>query len=137
MAERGKKIPLGIALIPVVFLVLALSVTIGIFRLSPHIPLICAAAVAAGIAIFFKHPWTEIHEGMVQGITLAMGAILILMIVGTMIGTWIIGGVVPTMIYYGLKVCFWWPLSSSVRSYPWEQGLLGQLQVQWEWLLSV
>ena len=104
MAERGKKIPLGIALIPVVFLVLALSVTIGIFRLSPHIPLICAAAVAAGIAIFFKHPWTEIHEGMVQGITLAMGAILILMIVGTMIGTWIIGGVVPTMIYYGLKV---------------------------------
>lgn len=104
MAERGKKIPLGIALIPVVFLVLALSVTIGFFKLSPHIPLICAAAVAAGIAIFYKHPWREIHEGMVQGITLAMGAILILMIVGTMIGTWIIGGIVPSMIYYGLKV---------------------------------
>ena len=41
---------------------------------------------------------------MVHGINLAMGAILILMVVGTMIGTWILGGVVPTMIFYGLKV---------------------------------
>jgi NhaC family Na+:H+ antiporter len=41
---------------------------------------------------------------MVHGINLAMGAILILMVVGTMIGTWIHGGVVPSMIYYGLKV---------------------------------
>jgi NhaC family Na+:H+ antiporter len=41
---------------------------------------------------------------MVHGITLAMGAILILMVVGTMIGTWILGGVVPTMIFYGLKI---------------------------------
>jgi NhaC family Na+:H+ antiporter len=41
---------------------------------------------------------------MVHGITLAMGAILILMVVGTMIGTWITGGIVPSMIYYGLKV---------------------------------
>ncbi|MBE9547421.1 MAG: Na+/H+ antiporter NhaC, partial [Proteobacteria bacterium] len=41
---------------------------------------------------------------MVHGIMLAMGAILILMVVGTMIGTWIMGGIVPSMIYYGLKV---------------------------------
>ncbi len=104
MAERRKRIPLGIALIPVVFLIAALSVTIAVFKLSPHIPLVCAAAVAAGIAVIFKHPWKEIHEGMVKGITLAMGAILILMVVGMMIGTWILGGIVPTMIYYGLEV---------------------------------
>jgi len=41
---------------------------------------------------------------MIHGINLAMGAILILMVVGLMIGTWISGGIVPTMIYYGLKV---------------------------------
>jgi len=104
MAEKRKKIRLGIAFIPVVFLVIALSVTIGIFKLSPHIPLIVAAAVAACVAVIHKHPWKEIQDGMVHGITLAMSAILILMVVGTMIGTWILGGVVPSMIFYGLKV---------------------------------
>ncbi|MGD8536725.1 MAG: Na+/H+ antiporter NhaC [Candidatus Aminicenantes bacterium] len=104
MTEKRKKIRLGIAFIPVVFLVIALSVTIGIFKLSPHIPLIAAAAVAACVAVIHKHPWKEIQDGMVHGITLAMSAILILMVVGTMIGTWILGGVVPTMIFYGLKV---------------------------------
>ncbi|NIO49525.1 MAG: Na+/H+ antiporter NhaC [Candidatus Aminicenantes bacterium] len=104
MKDKRKRIRLGIALIPVVFLIVALSLTIGVFKQPPHIPLIGAAAVAACVAVIFKHPWKEIQEGMVHGITLAMGAILILMVVGTMIGTWIIGGIVPSMIYYGLKV---------------------------------
>lgn len=104
VAEKRKKIRLGTAFIPVFFLVIALSVTIGIFKLSPHIPLIAAAAVAACVAVIHKHPWKEIQDGMVHGITLAMSAILILMVVGTMIGTWILGGVVPSMIFYGLKV---------------------------------
>jgi NhaC family Na+:H+ antiporter len=101
---KKKELKMGIALIPVLFLIVALSITIGVFKLPPHIPLILAAAVAAIVAGIYKHPWKEIQEGMVQGITLAMSAILILMIVGTMIGTWIEGGIVPSMIYYGLKV---------------------------------
>jgi NhaC family Na+:H+ antiporter len=104
MTDEKKKIRLGIALIPIVFLIVVLALTIGVFKQQPHIPLISAAAVAACVAIFLKHPWKEIQEGMVQGITLAMSAILILMVVGMMIGTWIMGGVVPSMIYYGLKV---------------------------------
>jgi NhaC family Na+:H+ antiporter len=104
VVKKRKEIRLGIAFIPVIFLVVALSVTIGVFKLSPHIPLIAAAAVAACVAVIHKHPWKEIQDGMVHGITLAMSAILILMIVGTMIGTWILGGVVPSMIFYGLKV---------------------------------
>ncbi|MEA3421156.1 MAG: Na+/H+ antiporter NhaC [Acidobacteriota bacterium] len=103
MNNKKKEIKLGIALIPVLFLIASLSLVIAVFKQEPHIPLICAAAVAAAIAIIHKHPWKEIQDGMVHGITLAMGAILILMIVGTMIGTWIQGGIVPAMIYYGLK----------------------------------
>jgi NhaC family Na+:H+ antiporter len=72
VAEKRKEIKLGIAFIPVVFLVIALSVTIGIFKLSPHIPLIAAAAVAASVAIIHKHPWKEIQDGMVHGITLSV-----------------------------------------------------------------
>ena len=104
VADQKKRIKLGVAIIPVVFLIIALSITIGVFKQSPHIPIILAAAVAAAVAVLHKHPWKEIQDGMVHGITLAMGAILILMVVGTMIGTWIQGGIVPTMIFYGLKV---------------------------------
>jgi len=104
MHVKKKEIPLGIALVPVAFLILALSFVIIVFKQPAHMALIFSAAVAASIAIFYKHTWKEIQEGMVHGITLAMGSILILMIVGIMIGTWILGGVVPSMIYYGLKV---------------------------------
>jgi NhaC family Na+:H+ antiporter len=104
VSDKAKKIKLGLALIPVLFLIVALSVTIGIFKLPPHIPLISAAAVAALVAVIHKHPWKEVQDGMVHGIMLAMSAILILMVVGTMIGTWIQGGIVPSMIYYGLKI---------------------------------
>jgi len=95
---------LGLALIPVIFLVLALFVTIVLLDQSAHIPLILAAAVAACVAVYLNYSWGEILSGMVHGINLAMGALLILMVVGLMIGTWISGGIVPTMIYYGLKV---------------------------------
>ena len=104
MTEKRNDMPLRLALIPIIFLIIALSTTIIAFGQKPHIPLICAAAVAAGVAAFKKYTWKEIQEGMIHGITLAMGAILILMVIGTMIGTWILGGVVPSMIFYGLKI---------------------------------
>ena len=66
--------------------------------------LIGASAVASLIAMMYHHPWKQIQEGIIIGIRVGLDALLILMIVGTMIGTWILGGVVPAMIYYGLKV---------------------------------
>ena len=104
MAENRKEIKLGIAFLPVLFLIVSLFLTIVILEQTPHIPLIASAAVAAGVAALHRYPWKEIQEGMVHGIHLAMGAILILMVVGIMIGAWISGGIVPAMIYYGLKV---------------------------------
>jgi NhaC family Na+:H+ antiporter len=48
------------------------------------------------------YDWKTLERGIVHGISLAMGAILILLMVGALIGSWILAGVVPTMIYYGL-----------------------------------
>jgi len=104
MTENKKEIPLAVSLIPVLFLIGTLSVVLIVFHEQPHIPLIAAATLAAAIAAIYKHPWKEIQEGMVHGITIAMSSILILFIVGMMIGIWILGGIVPTMIYYGLKI---------------------------------
>ena len=103
MEKEKKEAGVWLALIPVIFLVSALFITIVILGQSAHIPLILAAAVAAAVASRLGYSWKEIQGGMVQGINLAMGAILILMVVGTLIGTWISGGIVPAMIFYGLK----------------------------------
>ena len=104
LTKDPRNIPLGVALIPVVFLVAMLSITIIVFKLDAHIPLICASAVAALVASAYGHSWFRIREGMMLGIHLAMGAILILMVIGTMIGTWMLAGIVPSMIYYGLQL---------------------------------
>jgi len=104
MEEKQNTIRLGIALIPIVFLMVVLSYTIVELKQPPHLPLVFAAAVAATIAKAHHHPWRDIQDGIIHGIFLAMDALLILMVVGTMIGTWILGGIVPCMIYYGLKI---------------------------------
>ncbi len=103
MIKQRREIPFAVALIPVLFLIGSLFLVISIYRLSPHIPLVCAAGAAGIVAVVHRRPWKEIQDGMIHGINLAMSATLILMVVGIMIGTWILGGIVPAMIYYGLK----------------------------------
>lgn len=92
------------ALIPVVALVVFLSVTIIKFEGSPHIPLVFAALVAALMAVKVGYKWEDIEKGIIDTISMSMQAIIILMIIGTVIGAWIISGTVPAMIYYGLKI---------------------------------
>jgi NhaC family Na+:H+ antiporter len=62
------------------------------------------AAIAAIIAIQLGHPWIELQKAMVAGIGTAMGALLILLAVGALIGTWLMAGVVPSLIYFGLQI---------------------------------
>ncbi len=66
--------------------------------------LLFSGAVAAIIAIYIGQRWDDIFEGIVKSITSALGAIIILLMIGALAGTWMISGVVPAMIYYGLEV---------------------------------
>lgn len=102
---ENKRVSPWIALIPVIFLIGSLYYAIQIVEASPHIPLFTSAIVAALVGMFvLKVKWSEIEEGIVDTIKMSMGAIIILMIIGMVIGTWILSGVVPTMIFYGLKI---------------------------------
>jgi Na+:H+ antiporter, NhaC family len=91
------------ALIPVVALVVFLSVAIIKFDESPHIPLMFASLVAALMAVRVGFKWKDIEKGIIETIGMSMQAIIILIIIGTVIGAWILSGTVPAMIYYGLK----------------------------------
>jgi NhaC family Na+:H+ antiporter len=56
------------------------------------------------IGIKNGHVWAEIEKAIVHGISLSLGAVLILFAVGSLIGTWLLSGTVPTMVYYGLQI---------------------------------
>ncbi len=105
MSDIPRKPTLAISLVPVILLIVMLFYTIAILDGSGHIPLIFGAIIAAAIAGWvLKMPYKDILAGMTQGIETALPAILILVIVGLLIGVWIASGVVPIMIYYGLKI---------------------------------
>jgi NhaC family Na+:H+ antiporter len=69
-----------------------------------QIALLMAAAVAGIIAFRLKHRWLSIQSSIVKSISSAMPSILILLLIGSLAGTWMLSGVVPALIYYGLKV---------------------------------
>jgi NhaC family Na+:H+ antiporter len=60
--------------------------------------------ISAVVAMTLGYKWSDIEKMMVDGIGKAMQSILILAIVGMMVGTWLLSGTIPTMIYYGLKL---------------------------------
>ncbi len=97
------------AFIPVIFLILLLSLNVGLFGSysldgSNQIVLILSAAVASIVAFRLGFSWDELQDGIVKTISSAMGSILILLLIGSLAGAWMLSGVVPAMIYYGLQI---------------------------------
>ena len=108
-SPQPRRATLPQALIPIGLLVGLLAASVYLFgdgsSSGPNqIALILAAGAAALVGIRNGHTWPVIESGIGRGISVAMGALLILFVVGSLIGTWILAGVVPTMIYYGLSI---------------------------------
>jgi len=106
--KQKREAKLWEALIPIVFtIVLLMYAVLPVFKVEQavHIPLVFGALVAATVAITrLGYKWQEIEDGIVSTISGTMQAIIILAIIGMIIGTWILGGIVPTLIYYGLQI---------------------------------
>lgn len=92
------------ALLPIVTMIVVMIFTIVKLEQEPHIPLMIGTAIAAIVAWKHGYTWNEIQEMMFKGIRLALPAVIIIMLVGLTIGAWIGGGIIATMIYYGLKI---------------------------------
>ncbi len=96
--------------IPLAVLALLLCIVIrcfggGAIDGGSQIALLSAASVCAMIAIgVYRCRWEVLEESVIDNIRASASAIIILLLIGAIAGTWMVGGVVPTMICYGLKV---------------------------------
>lgn len=102
--KQPSEIPFGAALLPIVVMVGVMAVSIIKFEASPHVPLLIGAIVASFVALYYGYTWKTIEKGIYNGIKMALPAIVIIIMIGLTIGAWIGGGIVATMIYYGLKI---------------------------------
>ena len=106
---KKKEISLGIALLPIIILVLLLSYNVLIYGDdalggSNQFILLIGGAIAGIIGFFYKVKYDTMLEKIAENLQSVTGALLILLFVGALAGTWLISGIIPAMIYYGLQI---------------------------------
>lgn len=107
MQQDTSSIPLTLALLPIVLLVSMLGLSVyyfsdGLSYGANQIALLIVAAIAAAIGVSQGHKWKDLEQAIISGVSNAM--IAILLVVGALIGTWMLSGTVQSLIYYYLKL---------------------------------
>lgn len=107
--SNKQELTLFLALTPIVFLISLLACSVYLFGSDSsyganQIALVMATCVAALVGRKVGVPWKKAQEGIISGIAIGLGPTLILLSVGMLIGTWILSGTVPAMIYYGVQI---------------------------------
>ena len=110
--SRGEKPSGWVSLIPFIVLIATLVLVIKVFGADAleggsQVALLFATGVVVAISmVFYRIPWKDFEDGILDNIRSVGSAILILLLIGAVAGSWMVSGVVPTMIYYGMKVIF-------------------------------
>ncbi|MGL4796748.1 MAG: Na+/H+ antiporter NhaC family protein [Paraclostridium sp.] len=105
MSKITKKRPSVLqALTPIIFMIIALSVGYGYFKMKIEPIMVLSAFVAAIIAIRLGYTWEEMQKSIIDKIASALPATLILWSVGFLIGSLMFAGTVPMIIYYGVQM---------------------------------
>ena len=108
--EGTEKIPsLWQAILPVVVLLVLLAANVYFYGADSsygpnQIALLVAASVAGVMGLMLRIPVAEMLEGVRSSISSTLVAILILLLIGSLAGTWMMSGIVPAMIYFGLDI---------------------------------
>ncbi|MCT6927832.1 MAG: Na+/H+ antiporter NhaC [Lysinibacillus fusiformis] len=86
----------------VILLIIAtMSFSIGYLKATPHIPIFLVISLLLAYGLLKKVPFRDLEGGMIAGASAGLGAIFIFFFIGILISSWIMGGTIPTLIYYG------------------------------------
>ena len=107
--QKSKNIRFWEALIPIIVLIIILAYNVFVYGDNAtggpnQFALIFAGVVAAIIGFSKKISYDDMLEAVVDNVKSTGSAIFILLMVGALAGTWMVSGIIPTMIYYGLKI---------------------------------
>ncbi|MGV3464028.1 MAG: Na+/H+ antiporter NhaC [Heyndrickxia sp.] len=97
-----KKLSIGLAILPILTLIASGAASIFIWKAGMFIPLIIGIITTILVVVMSGFKWDDLQQMMVNGVSKALPAIFILLVIGLIVGTWISSGVIPTIIYYGL-----------------------------------
>ena len=92
------------ALTPIIFIVVALTIGYGYFKMKIEPLMVISAFVAGSIALKLGYTWKEMQDAIIEKISSALPATLILWSVGFLIGALMFSGTVPMIIYYGVQM---------------------------------
>ena len=99
-----KTAPFSVAVLPMLIMAVILGIGFGKFRYSVEVLLLICSFITVIIAMFYGTTWNEIAKAVSEKIGKSFMAIFIFVFVGMIIGTWMLSGTIPMMIYYGLKL---------------------------------
>ena len=101
-AELKRTPTLGHALAPIVGTALLIGIGFGVYKVKVEVMLVLATALTGLLAKWLGLSWKEMQAGMMQSILKGLPAMLIVVVVGALIGSWLAAGTIPMIIYYGL-----------------------------------
>lgn len=104
MEGTKRKPTLTEAIIPFIFMGILLAVGYGYLKLRIEVLLLASASLAGIIGLRLGYTYKEMEDGIMTSIRKGMPAMSIVIIVGMLIGSWMIAGTIPMLIYYGLKI---------------------------------
>ena len=107
MNKPPARISLGLACLPLITMVVLFALGAAYTQMGTElliVVMLAAAAVATGLAKLAGHGWDDVQRSTGEKFAAVLPAILILLSIGMLIGTWVISGTIPLLVFYGLKV---------------------------------
>ena len=104
MTKEIRKPKIWEALIPIVFMMVFMILATVVWGVEPHVPIVLSCVVSAFVAVRCGYTWQGISSAILDSINRAVEALLIIMCVGMLIGSWVWAGTMPAMVYYGLDI---------------------------------
>ncbi|OUV69935.1 MAG: Na+/H+ antiporter NhaC [Flavobacteriales bacterium TMED123] len=106
---KDKKIPYFLALAPILLLIILLAYNVFLYADDSlaganQLALIYAGVCAAIVGLIYGTDWSVIQKSILKNVKDSSLILLLILLIGSLSGTWLISGIIPAMMYYGLKL---------------------------------
>lgn len=104
MKTKRKDLTVLQSLLPFIVVIVFGLLSVMRWKVGMNMPIILGIVTACIIGFLNGKAWSELQKGLVDGVARGLPALFILIIIGAIMGSWIQGGIISTLIYYGLKL---------------------------------